>query len=57
MKNSDTYVFDAAELAFSPNDSTVHICKRAGNTWDKGVVLSEVRTMNRKINHNQMCLI
>lgn len=31
-----------SELAFSPNDNTVHIHKKAGNKWEKGFVLAEV---------------
>ena len=31
-----------SELAFSPNDNTVHIHKKAGQKWEKGFVLTEV---------------
>jgi len=32
---------DCSQIAFSPNDNTVHIHKKAGNKWDKGFVLTE----------------
>ena len=48
------FVFLVSELAFSPNDNTVHIHKRAGNKWDKGFVLSEVWTINNKMKHSYM---
>jgi len=41
--------FLESELAFSPNDNTVHIHKKAGNKWDKGFVLTEVRLFNNFI--------
>ena len=36
------HMFLDSELAFSPNDNTVHIHKKSGAKWEKGFVLTEV---------------
>lgn len=38
-----------SELAFSPNDHTVHIYKLAGNKWQPDCVLTEVRKNTKKL--------